>query len=107
MDLLTTNVLAAVVLATVAGLAYVLALAWQHVLGDTGPLPLYDMIRRHGLTAGEATDELGLQRLAYAARRCAFCSDGGQCQRRMAAGEPAPAGCPNLGLFAYLTRPRV
>jgi hypothetical protein len=102
-----TIIFAAVLLATVAGLAYALALAWQHVLGDTGPLPLYDMIRRHGLTTGEATDELGLQRLAYAARRCAFCSYGAQCQQRAAAGEPAPASCPNLGLFAYLTRPRV
>jgi len=98
--------LAALLLAAVAAVAYGLAAAWQRVLADGDPLPLYGMLRHQGLTPGEATDELGVQRLAYAARRCAFCAYGAQCQRRIAAGEGTPAGCPNLGLFVSLTRPR-
>lgn len=100
--LLVLTFLAAIVL-----LGYGLANAWRHVLHDKAALPLYGMLRHKGLTLAEAGDEVGVDALAYAARRCAFCGSGADCRQRVAAGEPAPADCPNTNLFARLSRPVV
>ena len=100
--LLWVTFLAAIVLA-----GYGLANAWRHVLRDKAALPLYGMLRHQGLTPVEAGDELGVEALAYAARRCAFCDQGAECRQRVAVGEPAPADCPNTSLFARLSRPVV
>lgn len=94
-------------LAVIVLLGYGLANAWRHVLHDKAALPLYGMLRHRGLTLVEAGHAVGVEALAYAARRCAFCGSGADCRRRVAAGEPVPADCPNTGLFARLSRPVV
>lgn len=86
-------------------LGYALASAWRQALRDPAPLPLNGMLRNQGLSPGEAQDAAGLEALAYAARRCAFCASGADCRRRVAAGTPPPAHCPNGAMFARLTRP--
>jgi len=101
-----TVLLSVTFLAVLVLLGYGLAHAWRHVLHDPEPLPLYDMVRQQGLTPLEAQDVIGVEAIAFAARRCAFCGSGPECRRRVAAGQPAPAHCPNAGLFAGLTRPR-
>lgn len=101
-----TVLLSVTLLAVVALMTYGLAYAWRRVMRETAPLPLYAMLRHRGLTVREAGDGLGVEALAHAARRCALCGQGAECQRRVAAGEPAPADCPNAELFAGLTRPR-
>lgn len=94
-------------LAVIVLLGYGLAHAWRHVLHDKAALPLYGMLRHQGLTPIEAGDEVGVEALAYAARRCALCGSGAGCRQRLAVGEPAPTDCPNTGLFARLSRPVV
>ena len=94
-------------LAVIVLLGYGLANAWRHVLHDKAALPLYGMLKHRGLTLVEAGDQVGVDALAYAARRCAFCAAGVDCRQRIAAGEPTPADCPNSGLFARLSRPAV
>jgi hypothetical protein len=100
-----TVLLSVTFLAVIVLVGYGLAHAWRHVLRDKGALPLYGMLRQQGLTPVEAGDELGVEALAYAARRCAFCDQGAECRQRVAAGQAAPADCPNTGLFAQLSRP--
>ena len=100
-----TVLLSVTFLAVIVLVGYGLANAWRHVMRNNAPLPLYGMLRHQGLTAREAGDELGIEALAHAARRCAFCGQGAECQRRAAAGEPAPADCPNAGLLAAARRP--
>lgn len=92
-------------LAMIVLIGYGLAQAWRHVLHDKGGLPLHGMLRHQGLTLVEAGDEVGVEALAYAARRCALCGAGADCRQRVAAGEAAPAACPNTSLFARLSRP--
>lgn len=86
-------------------LGYALASAWRRALRDPAPLPLYGMLRNQGVTPDEAGDAAGLVALAYAARRCTFCASGADCRRRVAAGTPPPAHCPNSAMFARFTRP--
>jgi hypothetical protein len=100
-----TVLLSVTFLALIVLVGYGLANAWQHVMRDKAPLPLYGMLRHEGFTAREAGDELGVEALAHAARRCAFCNQGAECRQRVAAGQGAPAGCPNTALFARLSRP--
>ena len=97
------NVLIFAPLAAVAALVgYGLCDAWRRVLRETTPLPLFDLLRREGLSPGEAQDALGAEALAYAARRCTLCVTGAECSARLAAGD-----CPNASLFAELRRPRL
>jgi hypothetical protein len=97
------NVLLFAPLAAVAALlGYALFDAWRRVLRDSAPLPLFDILRREGLSPGEAQDALGAEALAYATRRCTLCAAGGDCSARLAAGD-----CPNAGLFAELRQPRL
>ena len=97
------NVLIFAPLAAVAALVgYGLFDAWRRVLRETTPLPLFDLLRREGLSPGEAQDALGAEALAYAARRCTLCVTGAECSARLAAGD-----CPNASLFAELRRPRL
>jgi hypothetical protein len=97
------NVLIFAPLAAVAALlGYGLVDAWRRVLRDSAPLPLFDILRREGLSPGEAQDALGAEALAYATRRCTLCATGGDCSARLAAGD-----CPNAGLFAELRQPRL
>ena len=102
-----TVLLSLTFLAIVILLGYGLADAWRHVLRDKAALPLYGMLKHRGLTLVEAGDQVGVDTLAHAARRCAFCAAGAGCRQRIAADEPAPADCPNSGLFARLSRPVV
>lgn len=94
-------------LAVIVLVAYGLANAWRHVLNDKAALPLYGMLSHEGLTLVEAGDAVGVEALAYAARRCAFCGSGADCRQRVAAGQSAPADCPNASLFARLSQPPV
>jgi hypothetical protein len=100
-----TGLLSVTFLAVIVLIGYGLANAWRHALRDKAPLPLYGMLRHRGLTPVEAGDELGVEALAYAARRCALCNQGAECRQRVAAGQAAPADCPNSALFARLSRP--
>ena len=103
---MTTILLLGVLAAAIALAAFGLAAAWRRVMRDRAPLPLYAMLTQHGLSADEVGDALGVEALAFAVRRCAFCGSGEQCRQRLAAGAPAPADCPNAELFGGLTRPR-
>jgi hypothetical protein len=82
-----------------------LASAWWRAMHEATPLPLHGVLRNQGFAPGEASDAAGLVALAYAARRCAFCASGTDCRRRVAAGTPPPAHCPNSAMFARFTRP--
>lgn len=84
---------------------YALAHAWRRAMRASGPLPLHGMIRRLGLTPGEAGEGLGVDTLAFAARRCAFCDLADECRHRLQTAEPLPADCPNAELFARVSRP--
>jgi hypothetical protein len=104
----SAGVLIAVTVAVVAALlGYGLVDAWRYAFHDATRLPLIGMLRLHGLTPGEAQAMLGRQALALAARRCAFCASGPDCAGQVADSSPAPASCPNAGLFAELGQPRV
>jgi len=97
------NVLLFVPLAAVAALlGYGLYDAWRRVLRNSTPLPMFDILRREGLSPGEAQEQLGAEALAYATRRCTLCATGGDCSARLAAGD-----CPNAGLFAQLRQSRL
>jgi hypothetical protein len=93
------------VFATLAALAVLLGYglfdAWRRVLRHSTQLPMFDILRREGLSPGEAQDQLGAEALAYATRRCTLCVGGADCSARLAAGD-----CPNASLFAELGRPR-
>lgn len=93
-------------LAVLALLGYALARAWRQAMRQAAPLPLYGMLRSQGLTLGEAGDSAGVEALAQAARRCAFCGSGAECRRRIAERSPPPAHCHNGALFSRISRPR-
>ena len=99
--------IAVAVAAVAALLGYGLVDAWRYAFRDATPLPLIGMLRLQGLSAGEAQASLGRQALAEAAQRCAFCASASECAGHVAAGRPAPASCPNAGLLAELSLPRV
>lgn len=99
----TITVLVLGMLLALAG--YALAGAWRRAMRDSGPLPLHGMIRRLGLTPGEAGEGVGVEALASAGRRCAFCDRGEECRHRLQTGEPLPEDCPNAALFVQLTHP--
>jgi hypothetical protein len=101
-----TVLLSVTFLAVIVLVGYGLANAWRHVMRNNAPLPLYGMLRHEGFTAREAGNELGVEALAYAARRCALCGYGAECRQRLAACQAAPADCPNAVLFTRLTRSR-
>lgn len=96
MEILVLGVVTGIVI--LAG--YALAHAWRRVMRDDAPLPIYGMLKRRNV---QPADESAMVALAQAARRCAFCSLGEECRRRVAAGEPAPVDCPNADL--WLSRP--
>jgi uncharacterized protein YjeT (DUF2065 family) len=100
-----TAILVLSYLAVLALLAYALARAWRQAVRQAAPLPLNGMLRSQGLTLGEAGNSAGIEALAHAARRCAFCGSGAECRRRIAERSPSPAHCPNGALFARLARP--
>lgn len=100
-----TAILVLSYLAVLALVGFALARAWRQAVRQSAPLPLYGMLRNQGLSPGEADATAGLEALAYAARRCAFCASGRDCRRRVAAGTPPPAHCPNGAMFERLTRP--
>lgn len=100
------TLVAVVAVAALAVLAYALVSAWRKVIRDKAPLPLYGMLRRVGLTAPEAAEQIGVEAVAHAARRCALCGSSDECQQRVAAGTPPPADCPNVEVFAGLRRPQ-
>lgn len=83
-------------------LGYGLAASWRRALRESRPLPLFDLVRREGLSPGEAQAAVGPAALAFAARRCAFCAAGGDCGAHLIDG-----ACPNAALFAELRQPRV
>lgn len=100
-----TTILVLSYLAVLVLVGTALARAWRQAVHQATPLPLYGMLRNQGLSPGEAHEAAGLETLAYAARRCAFCASGADCRRRVAAGTPPPAHCPNGAMFERLTRP--
>ena len=100
-----TAILVLSYLAVLALLAYALARAWRQAVRQAAPLPLNGMLRSQGVTLGEAGSSAGVEALAHAARRCAFCGSGAECHRRIAERSPAPAHCPNGALFARLAQP--
>lgn len=101
METLILGFMAAVVILV----GYALAHSWRRAMRASGPLPLHGMIRRLGLTPGEAGDGLGVEALAVAARRCAFCDRVDECRHRLRSSEPLPADCPNAELLARVSRP--
>ena len=57
-------------------------------LHDDVPLPMFAMLERQGLTLRQVEEAVGLNELALAARRCAFCSSRADCTAD-------PVWCPN------------
>ncbi len=102
MDPVVAALAAGLALAVLALVAWGLVAAWRRMMRESGPLPLFGMLKQKGVTAFEAGDELGAEALARAARRCACCGTGDECRQRVAAGAPPPADCPNAALFAGL-----
>jgi hypothetical protein len=86
---------------TVAWLAIAAILLWSVVaslrrfLKDDGPLPLFALLERHGLTMRQAEESVGMNELAQAARRCALCSSRPNCSAD-------PVWCPNEPLLRRL-----
>ena len=103
MDFNVMLVLILVVLAVGTLLAFGVGIAWRRVMQDEGPLPIFDMLRRRGLAAEWLEKAGGATAAAHAVRRCALCGSRQECRQRAAAGMPAPADCPNTGLFAQLS----
>lgn len=59
--------------------------------GD-GPLPMFAMFERQGLTLRQVEEAVGMNELALAARRCAMCSSRADCNAD-------PVWCPNEPLL--------
>lgn len=82
----------------VAWLAIVALLLWGSVEGlrrllkDEGPLPLFAMLDRQGVTLRQVEEVAGMQEMARAARRCALCASRSDCDGHA-------AWCPNEALL--------
>lgn len=94
-------------LVLVAGFVFIVAvlvlgivIAWRRVMRSGGPLPMFGMLSRLGITPQRVEESVGLETMAHAVRRCAMCDSRPECEQRVAAGMPAPEHCPNAGVFA-------
>ena len=98
MDTAIAIVLTTTWLALGALLAYGVFDAWRRV----EPLPLFQVLERHGVSVAQAEAAAGREAFAAALRRCAMCSDRQACARVLAfdwlARQP-PACGPNAEFF--------
>lgn len=75
-------------LLAIAWLAIAGILLWGVVAGvrnalrDDSPLPFFLMLERRGLTVTQAEDVAGIEALARALRRCAYCRGRADCGPR-------------------------
>lgn len=67
----------------------------RKVLKDDGPLPLFALLERQGLTLRQVEETVGMNELAQAARRCALCTSRPNCSAD-------PVWCPNEPLLRRL-----
>lgn len=80
--------------AIIAWLAIAAILLWgvvegmRKVLKDDGPLPIFAMLERRGLTLRQVEEAVGMNELARAVRRCAHCASRSDCG-------PDAVFCPN------------
>jgi hypothetical protein len=81
---------------------------WRRQLAHDGPLPLFRLLARSGVSAAQAEAALGDEDLARATRSCALCATRSACESGLMGGwlGEYPAGCPNMGLFVRLSAVR-
>lgn len=78
----------------VAWLAIAAILLWSVVEGtrralkDDGPLPIFALLERRGLTIRQVEEAVGMNELARAVRRCVHCASRSDCR-------PDAVFCPN------------
>ena len=104
MSLLTEIALAVAGLSLAAVYVYWMVVAWQRVIHDDGPLPVFNMIKMRQLSPEGLAAVANAANLAPAVRRCMFCRSKEQCRAWCASGKQGerPAYCPNDGLFEQM-----
>jgi len=86
-----------------AWLAIAAVLLWgivdglRRLLKDDGPLPLFALLERQGVTLRQVEEVGGMREIARAARRCALCASRSDCNGH-------PAWCPNETLLQRAKR---
>lgn len=108
MNDLVTVLIGAAWLGILAVVGWGVVTGWRRQLADDGPLPLFRLLERAGVSAAQARTVLGVQDLAHATRSCALCASRTACEIGVAQKwlDERPAGCPNAGLFDRLSAAR-
>ena len=90
--------------AILAVLLWGTATSWRRQLRNSGPLPMFRLLEREGVSVDKAEQAVGMSALVQAAGRCAVCPGAPRLRirrgRRLA--RPAPAGLSQRSAF----RPR-
>lgn len=104
MNDMVTVLIGAAWLGILAVVAWGVVSGWRRQLADDGPLPLYRLLARSGVSAMQAEAALGIEDLARATRSCALCASRTTCDSGLTGGwlGERPAACPNAGLFERL-----
>jgi hypothetical protein len=108
MSNLVTILIGAAWLAIFGMLVWGIVTGWRRQLAQDGPLPLFRLLARSGVSAAQAQKALRAGDLARAARSCALCASRSACESGVMGGwlGEYPAGCPNMQLFVRLSAMR-
>jgi hypothetical protein len=93
--------IAAAWVAILAVLLWGTATSWRRQLRDSGPLPMFRLLEREGVSVDNAEQAVGMGALLQAAGRCAVCPARRACESGVAGGwlGRRPQDCPNAALF--------
>ena len=103
MNMVVTLGLAAGWMALVALLAWGVASTWKRMLANRGPLPLFAMMERRGLSRERVYEAAGAG-LYAAVRRCAMCRQSRRCGDWLAKPGGSAPDCPNAELLERAAR---
>lgn len=100
MDNLVNFLIGAAWLAILGMLLWGTATGWRRQLRDEGPLPLFSLLERQGVSVEKAEQAVGMGALVRAAGRCAVCPARRACTSGAIGGwlGERPEGCPNAAL---------